>query len=146
MGNSCNRSWFNRYVYYGVIFILSLVTLFVIPMLGSEAGLGFNLPNTVVGWIVWTVSNVTAAILNVLMFHSFIKQGKLNILDDPNYLAANELLRLNNIGSVELPHSPKEWHRIQYRNKGISLFIFTVLGTISFGHAILMFDLIRFFS
>lgn len=139
-------AWCNRYLYYALIFVLSLITLFALPMLGSEVGLAFDLPTTIAGWIVWTISNIAAAILNVLMFHSFIKQGKLNILDHPNYIAANELLRINNIGKVEVPLSPKQWHGKQYRNKGISLFIFTLLGTVAFGQAILTFNTVKFIS
>lgn len=147
MGTENNfHSWMNKYLYYALIFLLSLITLFALPMLGSEVGLGFNLPSTAAGWVVWIISNIAASILNVLMFHAFIKQGKLNILLHPNYLAANELLRINNIGKVELPLSPKQWHSRQYRNKGITLFVFTLLGTVAFGQAILTFNLVKFIS
>ena len=144
--NYTNDNWFSRYLYYGLIFVLSLITLFFLPMLGSEAGLDFDIPNTPIGWVVWSVSNLTAAILNVLMFHCFIKQGKQNILDHPSYLEANNLLLIHRIMDIVLPRSPKTWHSQQYRRKGIMLFLFTILGTISFGQAILTFNLVKFLS
>lgn len=144
--NYTNDNWFSRYLYYGLIFVLSLITLFFLPMLGSEAGLDFDIPNTPIGWVVWSVSNLTAAILNVLMFHCFIKQGKQNILEHPSYLEANNLLLINRIMDIVLPRSPKTWHSQQYRRKGIMLFLFTILGTISFGQAILTFNLVKFLS
>lgn len=140
------RDFTNRYLYYALIFTLSTVCLFFLPMVGSTAGLTFNLPTTAVGWIVWSVSNICSATFNTLLFHFFIKQGKLNIRDDPAYLSANDLLQKNELRKVETPLSPKEWHSRQYRNKGITLFIFTALGTISFGQAILLFDLVKFLS
>lgn len=140
------REFMRRYLYYALIFILSLVCLFFLPMVGFSAGLTWVLPNTTIGWIVWVVSNLCSAFLNVLLFHFFIKQGKLNIKDDPAYKNANELLYKNEIRKTERPLSPREWHSKQYRNKGITLFLFTVLGTISFGQAILVFDLVKFLS
>lgn len=145
MAGSFNKYW-NNYLYYGLIFILSMITLFAVPMLGSEAGLQWNIPTTTAGWIVWTISNICASTLNVLMFHSFIKQAKVNVKDDPNYLEANRLLQENEIIEVETPLSPRAWHGKQYKNKGISLFVFTLLGTIGLGQAILMFDGAKFLS
>ena len=133
-------------MWYAIIFVLSLVSLFILPMIGAEVGLAMILPNTVAGWIVWSVANLTSALLNVLLYHSFIKQGKLNIKDDPNYLAANELLRVNNLALVERPRSPQQYLRSLYRKKGTTIFIFTVLGTISFSHAILTFSAIKFLA
>lgn len=141
-----SRTFINRYLYYALIFILSLVCLFFLPMLGSEAGLEFDLPTTVIGWVVWSVSNLCSAGLNTLMFHFFIKQGKVNIKNDPAYIGANQLLQKNDLRQVEKPLSPREWHAKQYRNKGISLFLFTVLGTISFGQALLVFNFVKFLS
>lgn len=136
----------NKYLYYGLIFVLSMITLFAVPMLGSEAGLAWNIPNTVVGWVVWIISNIAASILNVLMFHSFIKQGKVNILDEPAYIEACTLLQSNKIAETDLPLSPKEWHAKQYMSKGISLFVGTLLGTVGLGQAILTFDGAKFLS
>lgn len=141
-----SRTFINRYLYYALIFVLSLVCLFFLPMLGSEAGLEFDLPTTAIGWVVWSVSNLCSAGLNTLMFHFFIKQGKVNIKNDPAYIGANQLLQRNELRQVEKPLSPREWHAKQYRNKGISLFLFTVLGTISFGQALLVFNLVKFLS
>lgn len=140
------RAWWNQYMYYGLIALISLITLFLVPMLGSEAGLEWQLPNTPVGWIVWIVSNICTSILNVLLFHGFIKQAKVNIQDDPNYLEANRLLQLHEIETVTLPLSPKVWHGKQYRKKGVTLFIFTLLGTIGLSQAILQFDGVKFLS
>ena len=140
------KSFFNQYFWYGLIFILSLISLFFLPMLGTEIGLAWTLPNTSIGWIVWTISNLTASVLNVLMFHSFIKQGKLNILEHPSYQEATNLLKENQIGKIENPRSPQVWAKKQYTNKGVSLALFTFLGTISFGHAILTFNLVKFLA
>lgn len=109
-------------------------------------GLAWALPNTTIGWLIWIVSNITASILNVLMFHSFIKQGKVNILEHPAFMEASNLLKANQIGKIENPRSPEQWHRRQYASKGVSLFIFTLLGMISFSHAILTFSLIKFLA
>lgn len=37
---------------YIVIGIVSLIALVFLPMLGSTVGLGWNIPNTTVGWVV----------------------------------------------------------------------------------------------
>lgn len=136
----------NKYFWYGIVFILSLITLFAIPMLGSEAGLEWNIPDTPVGWIVWTVSNVAASILNVLMFHSFTKQAKVNILEDPRYLEAETLIHENKIEPEKTPEAPEVLISRTYRSKGISIFVGTLLGTIGLGQAILMFDGVKFLS
>ena len=136
----------NKYFWYGIVFILSLITLFAIPMLGSEAGLAWNIPTTTVGWIVWSISNICASVLNVMMFHSFTKQGKVNILEDPRYLEAEKLIQDNKIEPEKEPLSPEVLIGRTYRSKGISIFIFTLLGTVGLGQAILSFDGVKFLS
>lgn len=138
------KSFFNKYFWYGLVFIFSIITLFLVPMLGTEMNLAFVLPNTWAGWVIWIVTNLTASILNVLIFHSFIKQGKVNILEHPDYLQAQALLKQYDIGKIEHPRSPQQWLYEQYRNKATSLFVFTLLGTISFGNAILAFNIVKF--
>lgn len=136
----------NKYFWYGIVFILSLITLFAIPMLGSEAGLEWKIPNTTVGWIVWGVSNIAASILNVLMFHSFTKQAKVNVAEDPRYIEAEDLMRDNEIEPELKPESPEVLVGRTYKRKGITIFIFTLLGTIGLGQAILAFDGVKFLS
>lgn len=147
-----NRSFFSQYLYYCLIAIVSLVVLFFLPMLGSEVGLAWKVPTTPVGWIVWVMTNLFSAGLNLLIFHAFIKQAKLNISDDKRYLEAKDILQkklerdYQNGCNTETPLSPKDWFSREYRRKGVSLAIFTLLGMIGLSNAILTFDPIRFFT
>lgn len=137
---------FNRYLYYGVIVLISLIVLFFFPMLGSEVGLEFNLPNTWAGWVIWSLSNLASAGLNLLLFHAFVKQGKLNISQEPHYLEALTLLQTNKIAQFVAPRSPHAFHSHEYRKKGTSLVIFTLIGMIGLSNAMLTFNLVRFLT
>ena len=139
-------SFFQQYTHYLIIGIISIIILFVFPMIGTEIGMAFVFPNTFTGWLIFIVTNICSALSNMLIFNSFIQQGKINIRNNPSYLAANELLRAHKIGKFSRPLSPQEWHAREYRHKGISLFLFSILGTIAFGQAILVFDLVKFIS
>lgn len=139
-------STFNKYLYYGVIVIVSLVVLFFFPMLGSEVGLAWNLPNTAAGWIIWSLGNLASAGLNLLIFHAFVKQGKVNILFHPSYLAAEQLLCTHKITSAAIPLSPQILLSREYHKKGVSLVIFTLIGTIGLSNALLTFNAVRFLT
>ena len=130
------------YTYYIIIGIVSLVALVFLPMVGSSAGLGMNLPDTVTGWVVWVATKLIVAALNITIFYCFMQQAKVNIKDDEHFKEANEILK--NISEKELraPRSPQEWTRKQYGTKGISIFVCTILATISLTQAILTFDYI----
>ena len=141
-----NSEFFHRYLYYGLIFILSLIMLCFLPMVGSEVGMDWDVPDTTIGWIVWGVTNLTSAFFNVMLFHFFIKQGKQNIIEDERYIAANELLARHKVKKVARPLSPRQWHGRQYSKKGVMIFVFTVVGTISFSQAILMWNLTKFLA
>ena len=137
-----DKKW-NDYLYYALIGVISIISLLFLPMIGSDVGLAFKIPNTVAGWIVFIVSKLIVATLNILIFHCFIKQGKVNIKDNPKYIEAKELLDSilhDDIRENNLPKSPKEWHRKQYESKGITLFITTILGTLALTQAILTYD------
>lgn len=130
---------FKQWMYYIIIGIVSMIALCFLPMIGSTAGLGWNIPNTVVGWIVWVVVKIIVAILNVLIFHCFMMQAKVNIKDDKNYKEALEILTLNNIES-NTPRGPEAWNKEQYGKKGVTIFITTALSTIALTQAMLTFD------
>lgn len=128
-----------QWLYYFIIGIISFVSLTFLPMIGSEVGLGWNIPNTVVGWIVWVAIKLIVSILNVLIFHCFMQQAKLNINDNPKYKEAREILQ-NMKDKEVLPRSPRKWNVEQYGKKGTTIFIGTALGTVALTQAILSFD------
>ena len=75
-------------LYYCIIGIISLIALFFLPALGSSVGIGLALPTTTAGWIVYIVTKVIIAVINVLIFHCFRLQGKLNVEKHEDYLKA----------------------------------------------------------
>ena len=103
-------SFMQRYLYYGLIFVLSLVMLCFLPMVGSEIGLQWDIPNTPAGWAVFILTNTCSAFFNVMLFHFFTCQGKANILSNEKYLAANALLEKNKIRHVAKPRSPGKFY------------------------------------
>lgn len=128
-----------QWMYYFIIGIVSMIALCFLPMIGSNVGLGWNLPNTVVGWIVWIAVKLIVAVLNVLIFHCFMLQAKINIKDNEKYIEAREILRLTNQKDF-IPRSPSLWNKQQYGQKGVTIFITTALSTIALTQAMLTFD------
>ena len=126
-------------MYYCIIGIVSLIALCFLPMIGSDIGLAWKLPNTVVGWIVWVTTKIIVAVLNVLIFHCFMLQAKINIKDNVRYQEAQEILRSQKIKQI-IPRSPTQWNKKQYTSKGVSIFITTALSTVALTQAILNFD------
>ena len=135
---------YKMYLYYGLIFLLSLCMLIFLPMLGSTGDLGYNLPQTKIGWIVFVVTKTVVAVINLLIFHCFICQAKLNIKDDPKFIEANEIL--GKLQSEVLPRSPRKFFTKEYSVKGTTTFLFSALSVIALTNAILCFDWIAFLT
>lgn len=138
------RLGYKMYLYYGLVFLLSLCMLIFLPMLGSTGDLGYNLPQTTIGWIVFVVTKSVVAIINLLIFHCFICQAKLNIKDDPKFIEANEIL--GKLRREVLPRSPKRFFTKEYGVKGTTTFLFSALSVIALTNAILCFDWIAFLT
>lgn len=132
-------------LYYFIIGFISLIALTFLPMLGSTVGLQWNVPNTFVGWIVWIATKLIIATINVLIFHSFMEQAKLNVKDNPKYIEAREIL-MQLDKKLILPRSPEVWNKKQYTHKATSVFISTALATIALTQAILAFDWVSMLS
>lgn len=130
-----------QYLNYVIIGIVSLIALVFLPMLGSTIGLNWNIPNTLVGWIVWVVVKLIVATLNVLIFYCFMQQAKVNVKDNENYKKARDIL-INQKEKEILPKSPNKWSSQQYIKKGTTIFLTTGLSTIALTQAILTFDYI----
>lgn len=108
-------------------------------MLGTSVGLVWNIPDTVVGWIVWIVTKLIVAIINILIFHCFMCQAKVNISDNENYKKARDILIHEKVKEV-LPKSPHKWNIEQYGKKGVTIFLASALSTITLTQALLAFD------
>lgn len=127
-------------IYYWIIFIVSSVVLIFMPMIGSTAGLGFNMPNTVAGWLVYVVTKVLVAMLNVIIFFSFMQQAKLNVREDEHYKEANEILGRLKKEKAYKPRDPHKWETKQYLNKGTTIFLSTAIGLVALTNALLTYD------
>lgn len=136
------RAFWKQYQYYAMIAVISMIALIFLPMLGSNVGLEWRLPNTFVGWVVYVISKLIVAALNILIFHCFVLQGKLNIRDNERYIEANEILLITLHDKELEPKSPKEWQKDIYGKKGASVFLTTLLATVGLTQAILSFDLL----
>ena len=128
-----------QYLYYFIIGIISLISLCFLPMLGTGVGLAWNIPNTTVGWIVWIVVKLIVAIINILIFHCFMQQAKVNVKDNDNYKKARDILIHEKVKEV-LPKSPHKWNIEQYGKKGVTIFIASALSTVALTQALLTFD------
>lgn len=139
------QKW-RQYQWYAIIGILSLLFVVFLPMLGTETGLAWNLPTTTVGWVVFGISKSLTAILNVLIFHCFICQAKVNIQDDEKYLKALEILG-ECTGDEDLqPRSPHKYFFGVYGKKGTTIFITSLISAVGLTQAILTFDWVQMLS
>lgn len=128
-------------LYYIIIGVVSFIALIFLPMIGSTVGLGWNIPDTTVGWIVWVGSKIIVSTLNVLIFHCFMCQAKINIKDNENYKKAREILTDVKLKEIK-PRSPGKWKAEQYGKKGATIFITSSLAVVALTQAVLTFDYI----
>ena len=126
-------------MFYILIGIISFISVAFLPMVGSTVGLGWKLPDTPTGWIVWAISRLIIATINVLIFYSFMEQAKLNVAKDPHYIEATEIL-LKAKKADHTPRSPRKWQALQYGKRGTKIFISSALSVVALGQAILSFD------
>lgn len=136
-----SRDKIKQSLYYVLIGVISLVALIFFPMLGSTIGLAWQLPTTTPGWIVWFGTKILVAIVNILIYHCFIQQAKLNIKENKKYIEANKILQTFK-DKTYIPRSPSKFLAQQYGSKSVGLFIATALSLVAFSQAILTFDYI----
>lgn len=126
---------------YIIMALASLICVFFFPFLGSVINLELQLPNTTAGWIVFVMTKVSVAVINVLIFHCFVSQAKENVKEDPRYLEATKIMQEQEKKDGKLL-SPKEFLGREYGIKGVSVFILSVLSAFSLSQALLQFDLL----
>lgn len=130
---------FKKYLYYGLVGVISFIILVFLPMLGSETEMGFKFPNTTSGWFIYILSKIIVSVMNVLIFYCFMEQAKVNVRDDPHYKEANEILQ-KILDKKYLPRSPRIWNTQQYSTKAVSIFLTTLMSAFVFTNAILTYD------
>lgn len=135
----------NDYGYYILAVLVGIIGLVVFPFVGGWADLGFTFPQSNAGWIVWGITRGTVLILNILIFHAFVKQAKVNIKDNQNYLRAVQLYRQQS-GYKRKLHTLAQFNRQQYGTKLTSLTLTSAATLFSFGQAILTFEWMTFLS
>lgn len=137
----------NLNFYYCLIFILSLLVLFIAPMfspnINSDMGVSMNLPKTKIGWAIYIVTKLFVAMVNLLLFHCFVKQAQINIKDNENYKKACEILQKYQPHEYH-PRSTKQYFKQLYAKKGTLIFLTSVLSSVVLTNAILAFDLTSF--
>lgn len=126
-------------MYYIIIAVISFISVVFLPMLGSTLGLGWKLPDTTAGWVVWGISRAIVATINVLLFHSFMEQAKLNIKDNERYKEAREIL-VKVKRKERKPKSPAQWNAAQYGKKGVTIFLASAMSVVAIGQAVLSYD------
>ena len=124
---------------YIIIGLLSLISVFFLPMLGTEVGLAFNVPDTVTGVLVWLLTKLCIVAINMMLLDQFIKQAKVNIKDNEHFLEADAYYTAKFEQDEYLP-LPHEYFPKIYKKKGITTSITSALSVFGLTSAILTFD------
>lgn len=130
--------------YYFLIGIISFISVAFLPMLNSEVDAGFNFPETTAAWFLWAGSRAAISLLNILIFHCFVKQGDMNTRNNQNRLEAERILMIFREEQIKLAASPKQFFAKEYSKKIPTILLSTALSLFSFGSALLSFDLTTF--
>lgn len=135
----------NNWYYYIGVGILSLITLVFLPMLGSQSNINIILPSTWSGWIVFIVTKILVAVVNILLFHCFVQQAQINISEDHNYKLANRILLYFKEDGL-IPKSPEAYFKEIYSKKSVTVGITSILSVFGLSCAVLSYDPIAFIT
>ena len=136
-----------KYIYYAVIVVLTLVAITFLPLIGldQQGQINFNAPANVMGWLIWGVSKGCICVVNCLIFHFFVLQGKDNIKDDSRFI--DGLKRLNKYRIKDhKPISPFTLERSAYLKKGGTVLLTTALSLFALPSLVLQFSLVSVLS
>lgn len=131
-----------KYLYYILIGSISFVCLTVFPMLDNSFKAETNFPQSTYGWFVWAITKSALCLLNVIIFHCFLKQGDENTKEHPNRKEAEKILGKNVATRKEYEaKSPKAFYTYEYSKKIPTLLLTTVLSLVTFVPVLTSFDL-----
>lgn len=137
--SKARREAFKNYKNYGIIIVLTLITVTVFPLLGTQLGMEANYPDTVAGWVVWSVIKIALCVDNIFIFQAFVDQAELNVQYEQRYIEAREIVRKYRIGKYT-PMSPEQRRKKMFSKK-IIITVLTSLISIALTEAILKYNL-----
>lgn len=131
------------------VIILSLIAMFLVPLLGSYATGTTQFPQTIPAWILYFTCAIAIAICSLMIYLALHNQGKLNVKDEEEYLQAKELhqknfKRMN--GKDMIPVDPFKWEKKQKTMKGIFQTLGIFFGLLGFGLGVLCWNNSQFIS
>ena len=138
------KDW-REYLNYILIGLISIVSLTFLPMIGSKMGAEFHFPETKWELALFITVRASASIVNVLIFHAFICQSKVNVKNEPKYKEAREIL-ITTKKKNKKPRSLAHFNAEEYGKKGTSLLIGTFFGTLVLTEAVINFSLVNFLT
>ena len=136
--SKARREAFKQYKNYGIIIVLTVITVTLFPLLGTSIGMTPNYPNTVIGWVVWAVIKIALCVDNIFIFQAFIDQAELNVQDEPRYIEARDIVRKYRVGKYK-PMSPEDRRKKMFSKK-IIITVLTSMISIALTEALLKYN------
>lgn len=133
-----------EYAYYIIIGVISFISVAFLPMLNSEINVAYKLPQTRAAWFLWAGTRIAVSVLNVMIFHCFVKQGDLNTRNSESRQQAEEILKIDKKEKIRLAKSPKKFFSEEYIKKIPTILLTTALSLLSFAPAVMSFDMVTF--
>lgn len=131
------------------VVILSIISMFLVPLIGSYATGTTQFPQTIPAWILYFTCAIAVSICSLMIYLALHNQGKLNVKDEEEYIKAKEL-HLKNFermnGKELIPVDPFKWEKKQKTMKGIFQTLAIFLGLLGFGLGALCWNNSQFIS
>ena len=143
------RNKINDYAYYVMIMLVSLLTVFIPPLIlgGVTGAFDTVIPQSPQAWIVWIVLNVSTAIGNMSILVFFKLQAKKNSLNHPNYQEATRILNeLSGNKNVFVPRSPTKMNAKEYTTKTLCILVSTFTSFLTISLLVINFSLMCLIS
>lgn len=142
------RATFKEISYYLLIGIISIIAVFVIPLLSGcvQGDFKMNFPTTTEGWIIyWAISGGSAA-GNISIFVLFKLQAKTNSRGHPNFIKACDILSKLNGQEGFIPRSPAQMNAKSYASKVTAILVSSVSSFVVISSLAISFDFVTFLS
>ena len=133
---------FQNALYYILVGVLSVILVVVGPLLdGSTGKLEWNFPKNTLGWILYVISKLAGAGINLSLLYLFIQQAKINVKDNKRYIEARDMIQSAKSKNKKYrPMSPKEYDKHVYTKKGTTIFLMSILGLVALSDLVLRYS------